>query len=247
MLLSCFSRALLCRSPQRGPSSATQAPSANAAQSADNQELIIYETILEKPLSTKKSAAGEIVRVRTNAIEGRPGLTISEFIGHIIEVHPRGKNDKQSYISLRFDSAIITGLERPLFASIRAVASVDNAGYGFSPVIVDQYPCREDEKCSKSKEDQIEKLPPILRGGAYRIFCSQKVSVRPKNQKPVCSDLPHAEGVFGIDGLSFQPLAQDPAQGSLLTSSEKNIRIETGSYVILAVKNSFSDSASDRK
>ena len=197
----------------------------------------IFDTSLENSLDSKESNVGDAVRVRVSEWEGPLAFPITEFIGHIIEVRPKGKNDAESILSLQFDRAVVTGgVEKPVSVGIRAIASPQSRSYAISPVIVDQYPRDPDQETLPRDDDHLSGLPPRLRGGTYSVFCGDKTRGSPRKQSSGCASLPDANGVFGFDKIDFRPRDSDPTGGSRITSKGRNINFQPSTHFILVVE-----------
>jgi hypothetical protein len=99
--------------------------------------------------------------------------------------------------------------------------------------MVDRFPCDPQVArigCDKPDSDD----DPASRLGSMQLAICEKG--RPKKQQPAqsrCASQNEARGVYGYPDLSLSASAHGNASTSIVTSAKKNVRLETGTYLVL--------------
>jgi hypothetical protein len=209
---------------------APQAPNAAANQTPTKfspGSLLPVE--LSKTVDAKKVHSGDPVQGKIPHDLSSNGKVIipqdAKVMGHIAEAKPSTHDDKNSTLGIVFDKiALKDGSEIPLTAEIQAVgAPISNA----APMAETAPPPQENPTGSNQASPM---------GG------TQNTSPMP-GQPPQASSLPaglsnppltaSSQGVVGLSGYS---LSQGSMQDSVITSQEHNVKLESGTQILLKTK-----------
>src|SRR5215469_12595685 len=194
--------------------------------------------VLTKTVDAKKAKAGDGIAARaTLAVLSHGKVIIADgarISGHIVKVTARSRSNPQSEVSMVFDHATLKGGgEVPLALTVQAI------GYGGLPLTMMQ---------GDTDSSSPFAGPPSL-VGAIPSGSRHSGVPRPQSQPISTPDGPGArsgesgvgtaldvgsQGVVGMPGLALSE-GSEPPQGSVISSSTKNVKLETGSQLILRV------------
>lgn len=223
------------------------APSPAAKPDADKRskgdavphELPVGTTIcavLTKTVDAKKAKAGDGIAARATLAVLSHGKVIiadgAKISGHIVKVTARSRSNPQSEVSMVFDHATLKdGGETPLALTVQAI------GYGGVPLTMMQ----ADADASSPFAGPPSLVSPIPSGSRHSgVPQSQPISTPDgpggrSGESGVGTALDvGSKGVVGMPGLELSE-GSEPAQGSVVSSSTKNVKLETGSQLILRV------------
>lgn len=265
VLLFGFSLAESTRTPGVQDSSQSQTPPATAPQAspqgsgaqskpAAGQEQAqppriapgsVIPVQLTKTVDAKKAKTGdEVVAKVTQDMANQKGEVLvpkdTKVIGHVTEAQPRNKQQKESELAIAFDRAVMRdGNTVQLPMSIQAVIgpqnnSANNAGSAPSG----NYPQQ-----SPNNGGGMPAGPGAGRTGGMGGTSSQSGNQAGAATPPEPNNPPAARPVIngqtqGVIGLSDVTLSsgQNDNQGSLLTSEKNNVKLESGTLLLLKVK-----------
>ncbi len=234
--------------PQQQAPQATQPPTsaptgANQAQAPSTPRIAPGSVIpvqLTKTIDAKKAKTGDpIVAKVTMDMTTSTGEVLvpkdTKVMGHITEAQARTKEQKESQLGIAFDRAALKGGEVPLPMSIQAVIAPpgNNANNG-------------------GDSDQAASPPAV--GGSAASPMSGRSGGAGQTQAGGTSPgaLPsegasgsqgggahpaingNTQGVVGISNLKLES-GQSPAQGSVLSSEKNNVKVESGTMLLLKV------------
>ncbi|HET7891561.1 MAG TPA: hypothetical protein VFL34_08550 [Candidatus Sulfotelmatobacter sp.] len=231
--------------PQTTQSQAAQ-PSASAANSANSQTPRIapgsvIPVQLTKTIDAKKAKAGDqIVAKVTMDLKTSSGEVLvpkdTKVTGHVTEAQARNKDQKESQLGIAFDRASLKSGDMPLPMSIQAViAPPSNNANGGS-----------DEGAPAPSGGSAAPTPSgSSRNGSMGSGQTSPSSTAPSTNNegtegpqqqngarpPITGN---TQGVVGISNLTLQPGA-NAAQGSVLTSEKNNVKVESGTMLLLKV------------
>ena len=194
---------------------------------------------LAKSVDAKKAKVGDEVIAKTmddflsdkNEVLALKG---SQVVAHVAEVSPH-EGKSASTLGIAFDKMVLkSGTEVPLKASIQAIGAPESSVAGFN-----------DPMSSPSGPPGTPSMSSPGRG-AYGGTAPNPGGSLPGNANPTAATIPdtssaaaingrltpNAEGVVGISGLS---LSRGAAQDSLLTSPKHNVKLDSGTQMILRV------------
>ena len=210
----------------------------STSQSARTQEKFTPGTELraqfDKTIDAKKAKPGEIVEAKT-LDEIKSGTQViaprgSKILGHVVAANPREK-DTPSRLEIAFDKLDLgDGSEIPFPATIQAVSKPvvnnnmntgpDNAA---APLGGQSGPLNGgrggmQQPGGMGQPNVPQNAGGMGTGGGY-----------PQNV-PSRTISPNAQGVEGISGVS---LSAGPAHDTLLTSDKHNVKLDSGTQMIL--------------
>jgi len=233
-------------SPQPAAPQSQQATESTAAPTATNQPAgqhriapgSVIPVQLTKTIDAKKAKPGdEVVAKVTMDLKTTSGEVMipkdTKVMGRVTEAQARSKEQKESQVGIAFDRAVLKDGEVPLPMSIQAVIAPpsNNANSGGG---VDQSAPAGAGTSANSTMGSGQR--PTGAGAA-----------QPQTQPPPTggSDAPSqsgarpeingkTEGVVGISNLKLEP-AQNATQGSVLSSEKNNVKVESGTMLLLRV------------
>jgi hypothetical protein len=238
-------------SPAQPQSQTTQSPApaasaANQGQTASTPRIAPGSVIpveLTKTIDAKKAKPGDQVFARvTMDMKTTSGEVLvpknTKVLGHVTEARPRNKEQKESQVSIAFDRAELNGGEVSLPMSIQAVIAppTNNANNAAPP----------DQSAPAGGGSAASSQPSAGRSGSM----GSSPQTPPSNTSPNAvgnegGNAPqensahpqingNTQGVVGISNLKLEP-AQAPAQGSVLSSEKNNVKVESGTFLLLKV------------
>jgi hypothetical protein len=223
-----------------------QASKSTAAPTATNQPAgqrriapgSVIPVQLTKTIDAKKAKPGDEVMAKVTMDLKTTGGEVmipkdTKVIGRVTEAQARSKEQKESQVGIAFDRALLKDGEVPLPMSIQAVIAPpsNNANNGGG---VDQSAPPGAGTSANSTMGSGQR--PTGAGAA-----------QPQTQPPPTggSDAPSqsgarpeingkTEGVVGISNLKLEP-SQNATQGSVLSSEKNNVKVESGTMLLLRV------------
>ncbi len=199
---------------------------------------------LTKSIDAKKIKTGdEIVAKVTQDLKTNNGQVLvpkdTKVVGHVTEAQPRSKVQKESEIGIAFDHAVLKdGSEMKMPLSVQAIIASPNAN---------------SQNASSGGYDQPAGMPSAPasagaaggRGGMGGSAAQPQVPSAPlggdtssdaqaagRARGPITGN---TQGVVGISDLKLTTAAPDPAQGSLVSSEKNNVKLESGTLMLLRV------------
>ncbi len=238
-----FSAGLLAQEAK--PQGGMPAP-ADSGASAGLAANTMIQAELTKGVDAKKAKPGDPVTAKTTSnVSGNGGVVIprgSKLTGRVVEAKPYVKGSSQSSLSLLFDRAVLKhNHEVPLHLVIQAMAppaaspaaasadesdsvvqpEVPGPGGGLPPPMTGAGPSRVQSPGANRNAGLggVTNLAGGVAGSVAPVDVSGHLSTR-------------ASGALGLGGIT---LSQDATQGSVLTSSKGNVRLESGTQLVLRV------------
>jgi hypothetical protein len=202
---------------------------------------------LTKTVDAKKVKTGEeVVAKVTQDMKTQSGEVLvpkdTKVIGHVTEAQARNKEQKESELAISFDQAVLNGSSVQLPMSIQA--------------IIGQQQNNNNANASGGASDQGAAGVPAGGGGAPAGGSAGRTGAMgtgtpPPNTAPGAgagtpppdqSNNPahpvinaQTQGVIGISNMTLAP-APNANQGSLMTSEKNNVKLESGTMLLLKVK-----------
>jgi hypothetical protein len=192
---------------------------------------------LDKTVDAKKAKPGDAVLAKTMD-ELKSGTEViaprgSKIIGHVVAASPHEK-DSPSLLEIAFDKLELgNGSEIPMKATIQALSKPVNT---FQP------------GADNMGQPAAGNAPmgPGGRSGGMQPGGAMGQPAGPPNTGDVGSagstptQAPYNKGISpnaqGVEGMSGVSLSAGPAQDSLLTSEKHNVKLESGTQMILRVQ-----------
>jgi len=229
------------QSPASAPNNAQQAQPAGAQKIAPGSVIPVE---LTKTVDAKKAKTGDqVVAKVTEDLKTNSGELIvpknTKVIGHVTEAQPRNKEQKQSQLGIAFDHAVMKSGDLQLPMSIQAVIGAPSNTPGNNPGY-DQAPGAPSSPSSGSMggasngaaggsaQSQSRPSTTVPTSGGE----AKEHDNSPGGRPPITGN---TQGVIGISDLKLEP-TQNPTQGSLMSSEKNNVRLESGTFMLLRVQ-----------
>ena len=228
--------------------------SANAVGMSANSGVNV-EAELTKGLDAKKAKVGDPVMAKcTKEATGKGGLRIpknAKLIGHVTEVQARGKGQAQSTLAIAFDKAQMKdGREIPVQAVIQAVAAPpsmamesDTAASGNDTMSAPSGAGRSAGGALSGVNSTVNSTTSAAAGAAGNVAgntasaagnVGSQVGATSNAATGANSSINAATtGVIGLKGLQLDTTAANATQASVLRSSSDNVRLESGTRLVL--------------
>jgi hypothetical protein len=230
-------------------SSPAQSPAARPAPAQGTQRIAPGSVIpveLTKTVDAKKAKTGdEVVAKVTQDMKTESGQLLvpkdTKVIGHVTEVQARNKGQKESQLAIAFDRAVTkdgNSIEVPM--SIQAVIGQQQNSNGNAPA--GNQPAAAPSPgggmpagggggggrtgSMSSPQASNTTLPPAASAGTAAPDTGSNVPRPDINAR--------TQGVIGIANVTLSP-ASGGAQGSVMTSEKSNVKLESGTMLLLKV------------
>jgi len=230
------------------PSSATAAaaPAENAklnASLADGSPIIAE---LSSSVDSKKIKQGDAVAARTTTDLRSDGKTIlprgTKLVGHVTEAAARTKGGGDALLGIAFDKAILKGGEElPLNVAIVAVAppqssyagpnSMNNSGG--EPVTSPGAPSNMGRPGTMGGTPATTSAPT---GPPVDNTVGSTGAAPEKGLDATGRLTPASRGIYGTKDASLRPSTTNGAEGSVITSSGKNVHLESDTQLLLVTQ-----------
>jgi len=205
---------------------------------------------LNSSIDSKKAKPGEQITAHTvEAVKSADGRTIlpkgTKLVGHVTKASARSNAQGESVLAIQFDKATLKGgQEVPLNnVVIQAIAAPGRetsnyGGYDTQPATAPGSPSNN-PSMSGSRGARPEGTPttqPYPSTNPNRTTPdSANPNGSPGGETNNSGPLPaNARGVYGLEGLRLS--ASSSGEGTVLTSSDKNIRLDGGTRLLLTVQ-----------
>jgi hypothetical protein len=218
-----------------GSTPTAQGSSSNASQRSGDQHVVPIE--LSKALDAKKLKPGDPVMAKTTGIlQFGNGMMVpigSRVQGHITQAATRPKGGEQSSLGIAFDTILFKEAQVPVKTTIQAVGAPPewplsnpangNRGVSQPPVMGPGTPTNPSGAPYPGGAGNSTGGYPQTPSGYPQTPSGQPDTAN----SPVLG--PKSEGVVGMRNVSLQP-------NSILTSTEKDLKLEAGTEMILRVQ-----------
>lgn len=206
-------------------------PAASPANSAPGRinpgSLLPVE--LAKTVDAKKAKSGDPVMGKIPHDLSANGKVVipqdTKVIGHVAEVKPSSHDSKDSKLGIVFDKiSIKDGAEIPLAAEIQAVGApvqMASSGYNNAP------PAQE----NPAGTNQTSQMGTPHSGPPSGPQPDQTAGMPEGSSNAPLTGT--SQGVVGFKGYS---LAQGPMQDSVISSQDHNVKLESGTQILLKTK-----------
>jgi hypothetical protein len=202
----------------------------------------VVNAALNSSVDSKKAKPGEqIVAHTTEAVKSSDGRTIlpngTKLIGHVTQASARAKGQGESMLAIQFDKAEMKNhQEMPLNVVIQAVAAPgrEASAYGSyterttAPGTPNNAP-GNNPSLSGSRGARPESTP------TNDPYPSANPNGTSGGESNSAGPLPaNTRGVYGLEGVRLTANAN--GEGTVLTSSTKNVHLDGGTRLLLAVQ-----------
>ena len=198
----------------------------NASRFAPGTELRVE---LAKTVDAKKAKPGDPVVAKTMD-ELKSGMQViaprgAKVIGHVVAASPHAK-DSPSHLEIAFDKMELgNGSEIPTKASIQALEKLEN----YAPMASDNSGGQQAGNLGGGNNRMGGMAPGGQPSGNPNSGNAGNPGTMPSQNAP-SNIAPNAQGVIGMSDVSLSP---GPSQDSVLTSEKHNVKLESGTQMIL--------------
>jgi hypothetical protein len=243
-----------CVAQDSNPNSTPQAqqpspePNANTTQTQEQPRRIAPGSVipvqLSKTVDAKKAKVGDEVEAKVTqdmkAVNGQILVAKdTKMVGHVTEAQPRTKDQKESQVGITFDKAVAKdGSSSSLPMSIQAVIAPQNpndnsgasSGGGSAPSSA--APSGSSTSAGNSGRSGMgaqtsQQAQPSYPSGDQSSANAGTGSARP----PITAN---TKGIVGIPDYELSA-GGDQAQGSIVKSEKGNVKLESGTLLLLRV------------
>jgi hypothetical protein len=234
---------------QPSPGAAPAQPGSATAAAANNAKISpgsVIPALLAKTVDAKKAKKGdEVVAKVPQDLPSTSGQVLvpkdTKVVGHVTEVQPRSKEQKESQLAISFDRLEMkNGEQMQMPMSIQAVIAPPNRN------------ANENQANSQGGANDSAPASPSAGTGAPSGGARGGMAGGPPSQPSVPDNAGNApsgaqnsagarpqitgetKGVVGISNLTLSA-APDATQGSLMTSEKNNVKLEDGTFLLLRV------------
>lgn len=239
------------------PPDQQNAPATQSAQPSSGQASLrlapgsIIPVQLTKTIDAKKAKTGDQVEAKvTQDLKIQNGVVVvpkdTKVLGHVTQAQAHSKEQPESQVGIAFDRAVVKDKgDVPLPLSIQAIiapptANPNNAGGG-----------NADEPSSAPSPGTGQGSPGGMSGNSGSRSSSTEGGTQQQRPMPSSSagESPsgtqtgssarqaitgNTQGVVGISNLKLET-GTNPTQGSLVSSEKNNVKLETGTLMLLRV------------
>jgi hypothetical protein len=234
------------QSPQ--PAAAT-APTTVPIQTAATPKIAPGSVIpvqLTKSIDAKKVKNGDPVEAKvTQDLKSSSGEVVvpkdTKMIGHVTETQVRNKEQKESQVGIAFDHAVMNnGGDMALPMSIQAVIASPNSGANNTGGGVDStsQPTSPSASAMPGNTGNNNNARPSGMGTGMPSTPNTANTADPDTaqtnaqaRQPITGS---TQGVVGISNLKLSAAA-DATRGSVLSSEKNNVKLESGTFMLLRV------------
>jgi hypothetical protein len=216
-----------------------QAPAQTGSSEASLAGGTAINAVLNSSIDAKKAKPGEQITAHTiDAVKSTDGRTIlpkgTKLIAHVTQAAARSKEQAESMLAIQFDKAVLKDGQEVPFTNVvlQAVAAPPQETSNFSGSDTDRLGTTGAPSNNPSisgsrgaRPDGIPNSQPYPNDNASGVRGGES------NAGPLPAN---ARGVYGYDGVRMSTNAS--GQGTVLTSSNKNVRLDGGTRLLLTVQ-----------
>jgi hypothetical protein len=214
-------------------------------------------------VDSKKAKPGDEVTARTTEAVKAQGKTVvpkgAKLVGHVTRASARGRGDAESALGIAFDKAILkNGQEVALNGSIQALASAEMAARagGADLDAMSDVGAAGGGRAMSSGHGGLGGVTSTAGGavgsvantaGSATNAAGGAVDAAARTNTAVAGSAggavgglntagqfaSNSRGVFGLNGLNLNAAAANSTEGSLITSNGKNVRLDSGTRMLI--------------
>ena len=212
---------------------------------------------LSQPVDAKKNKPGDQVFAKTTEATKSEGKVIvpkgSKLVGHVTECKQRSKEEKESALGIVFDKAVLkNGQEIPLNVTIHALAAAQSAAsssFGGDDLSAGGGAVgsarasgggalggvRSTAGAATGTVTNTAANAGGVAGGAVNSTVNAAGATRGAvgGLNAAGQLASNSHGVFSLEGLNLSSAASSNTQGSLITSTSKNVHLDSGTQLLL--------------
>src|SRR5579864_3468350 len=195
---------------------------------------------LTKSIDVKKAKTGdEVVAKVTQDMKSNSGEVIltkdTKVLGHVTEAQPRTKEQTESQVGIAFDRAVMkNGSEIQMPMSIQAIIGPQNnnpnGGAGQPPE--ESSVNRPTGTTAGRSSGMGGSTPPPTSTPSSGGYPSSEAPAGGNGRPPITAQ---TQGVVGMHDLKLESTGQTPTQGSVVSSEKNNVKLDSGTLLLLRV------------
>jgi hypothetical protein len=227
-------------------------PSENTSSDASLPSGTVINAVLNSSVDSKKAKPGEQITAHTTeAVKSSDGRTIlpqgAKIIGHVTEASARSKGQGESMLAIQFDKAILKDKqEMPLNnVMIQAVAapSREASAYGSDTERTTTVGTPSNSPSNNpSMSGSRGARPEATQTPRNNPYPSTNPDGTPGGESNGAGPLPaNTRGVYGVEGVRLT--SKGNGEATVLTSANKNVHLDGGTRLLLAVQPQGASSA----
>jgi hypothetical protein len=215
---------------------------------------------LSQPVDAKKNKPGDQVTARTTQAVKSDGKVVipkgSKLLGHVTECKARSKDEKESALGIVFDKAVLKhGEEVPLNVTIQALAAAQSAastsaggddlsagaGAAGSARAAGGGALGGVRSTAGAATGAVTNTAANVGGAATGAVGSTvnaaggaTGAVGGLNAAGQLTS--NSQGVFGLNGLNLNSAVSSSTQGSVITSTSRNVHLDSGTQLLLVAQ-----------
>ncbi len=213
-----------------------------------------------QPVDARKNKPGDQVAAKTTEATKSEGKVViprgSKLIGHLTECKPRSKEEKESALGIVFDRAILkSGQEIPLNVTVRALAAAQTAAatsFGGDDLAAGGGAVGSARASGGGALGGVRSTAGAAAGAVTNTAASAGGAAGGAVNSTVNAAgaargavgglnaagqlTSNSQGVFGLEGLNLNTAAANSTQGSLITSTGKNVHLDSGTQLLLVAQ-----------
>jgi hypothetical protein len=223
------------------------APSASAQLEASGGTLANGTALnaeLNSSVDSKKAKAGDKVEAHTTEAVKNGAQTVvpkgAKLEGHVTEATARSKGDSGSTLAIQFDKAIPKkGEEIPLNVTILAIAAPESdfsggsPGPGSDPMANAGGAAAAGSPMGPSRPQNPNPTSGIPNSANSPAGSVVGASGGPSGRGPLPAN---SRGVFGLSGVQLSVDTSKANQGTMITSTGKNVHLDSGTRLLLVAQ-----------
>ncbi len=195
---------------------------------------------LSQPVDAKKNKPGDQVTAKTTEATKSDGKVViprgTKLIGHVTECKQRSKEEKESALGIVFDKAVLKNGEASssvggddLSSGGGAVGSARASSGGALGGV------RSTAGGATGAVTNTAANAGGVAGGAVNSTVNAASATRGAvgGLNAAGQLTSNSQGVFGLEGLNLNSAASNSTQGSLITSTSKNVHLDSGTQFLL--------------
>jgi hypothetical protein len=209
---------------------------------------------LTKTVDAKKAKTGdEVVAAVTQDMKSTSGEVLvpknTRVVGRVTEAQPRQKDQKESQLAIAFDQAVVNGQTMQMPMSIQAVIAPPSQNSNSSGAQAQPSPGYPGGGVAGGGASQGAGMPGHGGGSPQSTSGNEQIpqgapqdngtQAASRPRPPVNSE---TKGVVGIENLNLAP-ASSAQQGSVMSSEKNNVKLETGTMMLLRVAPAAADAS----
>ena len=239
----------------KGGVNAQSSTSTNTSQDTSMASGTTLNAVLTKSVDSRKAKEGDEITAKTTgatqAAGERPIPKGTKLIGHVTKATAKGKGDADSSLGILFDRAEVgKGREIPIHAVVQALAATTtNSAMAMNDEPAQNSPAARPANndgggglvggtvagVGKTVDNTTNGAGNVTRGAVGSASGTVRDTTGGLGATTSSTLNATSQGVVGLPGYTLDAAAANATQGSLITSTGKNVKLESGTQMLLRV------------